>query len=164
MLKNQLSELTDNILQQALQAEYKAFYLYRHISIQCQRLGLFGAAKFFASESTDEQSHAKRIEDYFNDRGTVALLPNIESPDVPVRSLADALQSGYDLEVELGDKYAKWHQSLLSKDCFTAQFLLQFLEIQRLSIGKYADWLQRLQLVGDDKCGVLMIDKEIGKA
>jgi ferritin len=71
MLKNQLSELTDNILQQALQAEYKAFYLYRHLSIQCQRLGLFGAAKFFDKESTDEQSHAKRIEDYFNDRGTV---------------------------------------------------------------------------------------------
>jgi ferritin len=65
--------------------------------------------------------------------------------------------------VELGDKYAKWHQSLLPKDCFTAQFLLQFLEIQRLSIGEYADWLQRLMLVGDDKCGVLMIDRELGE-
>ena len=44
----------------------------------------------------------------------------------------------------------------------TAHFLLQFLEIQRKSIGEYGDWLSRLELAGDDKCAILIIDKELG--
>jgi len=158
---NQLSELTDNILQQALQAEYKASYLYRHLSIQCQRLGLFGAAKFFANESTEEQNHAKLIEDYYNDRGSVAILPTIESPGVRVKFLSDALQAGYNAEVQLGEKYAKWHQSLMTKDCFTAQFFLQFLEIQRLSIGEYADLLARFNALGGGDVATATLDSEM---
>ena len=44
----------------------------------------------------------------------------------------------------------------------TQQFLLQFLEIQRKSIGEYGDWLSRLDRTGDDECGILIIDKELG--
>lgn len=162
-IKKQLSEISDGILQQALQSELNAFYLYRHLSIQCQRLGLFGSAKYFAKESMDEQSHAKLIEDFFNDRGVVAMLPDIQSPDVHIGNLSNALQAGYDAELELGNSYNKWYQSVLTKDSATAQFMLQFIEIQRLSIGEYGDWLTRFKTLGGGDLAVMTIDRELGE-
>jgi ferritin len=45
----------------------------------------------------------------------------------------------------------------------TAQFLLQFLEIQRKSIGEYGDLLARLQIADDNAAALLMIDNELGQ-
>jgi ferritin len=42
------------------------------------------------------------------------------------------------------------------------QFLLQFLEFQRKSVGEYGDLLARIQLVDQDKAGMLLIDQELG--
>jgi ferritin len=44
----------------------------------------------------------------------------------------------------------------------TQQFLLQFLETQRKSVGEYGDLLSRLAIVADDKCGLIIIDQELG--
>ena len=39
---------------------------------------------------------------------------------------------------------------------------MQFLEIQRKAVGAYGDLLARLELAGDDKCALLLIDQELG--
>ena len=43
------------------------------------------------------------------------------------------------------------------------QHLMQFLEIQRTTVGEYGDWLARIELAKDDACGLLFIDAEMGK-
>jgi ferritin len=162
MLKKLISHTSELVLQQAIKEELYASSLYKHLANQCQRLGLFGAAKYFKSESNDEIEHYQEIANYLNDRGSVAEVPAIEGIDVSVKSLKDAIISAYDAEVELGNRYAKWYSSLLSADPFTAQFLLQYIERQRKSIGEYGDWISRIELAGDDQCAILIIDKELG--
>jgi len=163
MTTNLLSQAITQLLNDALHAELSAFYQYRNLSNQCQRLGYFGAAKFFKSESTDEAEHAKRIEDYFNDRGSVAGLPELSETSDKITTLEQALTLAYNTELDLNKSYSTWYAQSLAKDITTAQFLLQFIEIQRKSVGEYADWLQRLSLVSDDSCGILLIDKELGE-
>ena len=163
MITNLLSQAISQLLNDALHAELSAFYLYRNLSNQCQRLGYFGAAKFFASESADESEHAKKIENYFNDRGSVAGLPELPETADTVSSLEQALTAGYNAELDLNNQYNTWYAQALSKDPTTAQFLLQFIEIQRQSVGEYSDWLQRLSLVKDNTSGILLIDKELGE-
>jgi ferritin len=162
MLKKLINHTSELALQQAIGEELYASNLYKHLSNQCQRLGLFGAAKYFKSEGSHEIDHYQKIADYLNDRGSVAQMPSVEECDTIIKTLQDSLEIAYDLELDLGNKYAKWYSSLLSSDPFTAQFLLQFIETQRKSIGELADWLSRLELAGDDKCAILIIDKELG--
>lgn len=162
MIESLLSTTTKNILLDAIAEELHTSHLYKHLANQCQRMGLFGAAKKFRDESSDELTHYQLIADYMNDRGGVAMLPDIEAIDEPVTELVGAIKSAFDAETSLGSKYAKWYSSILSVDPITAQFLLQFLEIQRKSIGEYGDWLSRLEFAGDDRCAILIIDKEIG--
>ena len=162
MLRSFITPLTDSILNEAISQELYASQLHRHIANQCQRLGLFGAQKYFKSESASELEHYQKIVDYINDRGTVAETPEIPAIDLKITTLNDAIQEAYNAELELGDKYNEWYKEVVMDDPTTAQFLLQFIEIQRKSIGEIGDLLSRLQLVGDDKCGILIIDKELG--
>lgn len=159
-VKNQLSPEIEGVLAEAVHAELFASHLYKHVANQLQRLGYFGAQKFFLSESQDELEHYQRHVDYVNDRGGVAAVPALADVVDTVASLRDALELAYDTELTLQGQYAEWYGQV---DVITQQHLLQFLEIQRKAVGEYGDLLARLDRVEGDACGVLLIDQEMGK-
>jgi ferritin len=163
MIKNFLSNATRLALQEAIRSELYASALYKHLANQCQRLGYFGAAKYFLKESADELTHYQRLADYMNDRGDVAKIPTVAGPTDSIADLKAALLAGYNAEVDLGAKYAKWYTGIHPNDPLTAQFLLQYLEIQRTSIGEYGDWISRMNLAKDDPSAILLIDQELGE-
>jgi len=79
----------------------------------------------------------------------------------PIKTLSDAIELGYETELELYENYKDWYEQAGS-DPVVQQFLLQFLEFQRKSVGEYGDLLARIQLVDQDKAGMLLIDQELG--
>ena len=149
------------MLDEAVHSELYASNLYKHIANQLQRLGYFGAAKFFLNESADELKHYHLHVDFQNDVGTVAKVPAIEAMNETIATFSDAIETGYETEVELLQSYQDWYRQA-SDDPVVQQFLLQFLEIQRTSVGEYGDLLARIQLVDQDKAGMLLIDQELG--
>lgn len=148
-------------LDDAVHSELYASNLYKHVANQLQRLGYFGAQKFFAGESADELTHYQKIVDFQNDVGTVAKVPAIEAMTDSIKTLSDAIELGYETELELYNNYKTWYGAA-SGDPVVQQFLLQFLEIQRTSVGEYGDLLARIHLVDQDKAGMLLIDQELG--
>jgi ferritin len=136
-----ISQESKDMLDDAIHSELYASNLYKHIANELQRLGYFGTSKFFLKESADELAHYQVHVEFQNDVGTVAKVPAIESM--------------------LYNDYKKWYGQA-SDDPVVQQFLLQFLEIQRTSVGEYGDLLSRIQLVDGDKAGMLLIDQELG--
>lgn len=159
--KMMISQELKNALDDAVHSELYASNLYKHVANQLQRLGWFGAQKFFAAESSSELEHYQKIVDFQNDVGTVAKVPMIESMIDPIADLVSAVELGYETEVELYNDYKRWY-GMASSDPVVQQFLLQFLEIQRTSVGEYGDLLARLKLVEGDRAGLLLIDQEMG--
>lgn len=157
MLTKLIPHKSELALQQAGAEELYASNLYQHLSNQCQRLGLFGAAKYFKAESLSEREHYQGIADYLNDQGSVAEVGLIEACDDGVTNLESALTVAYNAERALGQKYSNWYSQLAS-DPMAQQFLLGYLEIQRKSIGEVGDWLQRLSQTDDP----ILVDKEMG--
>jgi ferritin len=150
-----------NMLDDAVHSELYAANLYKHIANELQRIGYFGTQKFFLKESADELEHYQRHVEFQNDVGTVAKVPMIEAMTDPIKTLSDAIETGYETELELYNDYKRWYEQAAS-DPVVQQFLLQFLEIQRTSVGEYGDLLARIQLVDQDKAGMLLIDQELG--
>jgi len=159
-VSNLLDKPTEDMLNKAVHAELYASHLYRHVSNQMQRVGFFGTQKFFAGESADELKHYQLIADYMNDRGTSAKVPALEACTEVVTDIVDAIELGYETELQLMRDYEKWYREC--KCVTTQQFMLQFLETQRKSVGEYGDLLTRLGLVSNDKAGMLMMDQELG--
>jgi len=149
------------VLDDAVHSELYASNLYKHVANQLQRIGYFGAQKFFLKESADELAHYQLHVDFQNDVGTVAKVPSIEAMNEPIKTLSDAIELGYETELELYENYKDWYEQAAS-DPVVQQFLLQFLEFQRKSVGEYGDLLARIQLVDQDKAGMLLIDQELG--
>jgi len=150
------------VLDEAVHAELYAANLYKHIANQLQRLGYFGAQKFFLKESASELEHYQLHANFQNDVGTVAKVPSIEAMTEPIKTLSDAIELGYETELDLYESYKDWYEQA-SGDPVVQQFLLQFLELQRTSVGEYGDLLARIQLVDQDKAGMLLIDQELGE-
>jgi ferritin len=149
------------VLDDAVHSELYASNLYKHVANQLQRIGYFGAQKFFLKESADELAHYQLHVDFQNDVGTVAKVPAIEAMNEPIKTLSDAIELGYETELELYENYKDWYEQA-SSDPVVQQFLLQFLEFQRKSVGEYGDLLARIQLMDQDKAGMLLIDQELG--
>ena len=149
------------VLDDAVHSELYASNLYKHVANQLQRIGYFGAQKFFLKESADELAHYQLHVDFQNDVGTVAKVPMIAAMDEPIKTLSDAIELGYETELELYENYKDWYEQA-SSDPVVQQFLLQFLEFQRKSVGEYGDLLARIQLMDQDKAGMLLIDQELG--
>lgn len=149
------------MLDDAIHSELYAANLYKHIANQVQRLGYLGAMKFFLKESQAELDHYQLHAQFQNDVGAVAKVPMIEAMTDSVKSFSDAMELAYETELELYNNYKDWY-SQASSDPAVQQFLLQFLELQRTSVGEYGDLLARIQLVDQDKAGMLLIDQELG--
>lgn len=159
-VSNLLDKATEDMLNRAVHAELYASHLYKHVANQMQRVGFFGTQKFFAGESADELTHYQRIADYMNDRGAMAKVPALEACTEVAADIVEAIELGYETELQLMRDYEKWYREC--KCVTTQQFLLQFLETQRKSVGEYGDLLSRLKIIEDDKCGLIIIDQELG--
>lgn len=158
-VKSLLSAQTESMLNEAFAAELNAAHLYRYVALQLKRAGWHGAASYFAEESHEEGEHATRLSDYMDGRGSMAEVPRMDAPNEPVEDLRDAVEVAYATEVELEASYAKWYGACKCET--TKQFMLWFLEEQRKSVAKYGDLIARLDAIENDKCAMLMIDKEM---
>lgn len=162
MRLNLITDQVQSIIDQAIKEELTASHFYRHIANHMQRIGFFGAAKFFQGESADELVHYQKHVDYLNDRGDIATTPPIQEINIDVGSLEDAIFKAYKIETQLELKYRDWYKTLLDIDVTTAGFFLEFLEIQRKSIGEYGDLISLVNLAEGNPSALLLIDQKMG--
>lgn len=157
-----LTKQIEAMLNEAVQAELYASHLYRFMANQMQRIGYFGAQKYFQSEASDELEHYQKLADLLNDMGSVAKTPMLEAIGEKVTGLRDALQIALETEMQLGSDYERWF-----KGCADAPMVQQalhfFLEQQRKSVGEYRDWLTRMDRAGENEAAILLIDQEMGE-
>ena len=142
-VKSLLSGKMRKGLQDALYVELYQSNLWKSLANQLQKLGLFGTQKYFLAESAEELTHYHMIVDFMNDIG-------------------DSLEIGYETELEVYNQYKKFYQMAEEEDCVVAQFLLQFMEIQRKAVGEYGDLLAKYKIAEESK-EILFFDKGMGK-
>lgn len=161
MVKSLLKPKVQSWLEKSLASELYASNLYKHIANQLQRLGYFGAQSYYLKESAEELEHYQKLVGYCNDMGWVAPVPAVPKMTDKILNISDALEISYETELELMKQYEKFYEEAEDKyeDCITATFIIEFLQIQRKSVGEYGDLIARLALNGD----MYLFDKELGK-
>jgi len=147
--------------EKSAESEMYAHFLYQYIANQCQRLGLFGAQKYFLKESEDEIKHYNILVGYVNDMGDILDTPSVPKISDKISSIDDALEIAYETELELMNQYKKFYDEAEDKysDCVTSVFLTQFLLIQSSSVGKYGDLIAKRELKGD----IYSFDESMGE-
>jgi len=162
MKPTKLSPEVVNLLLPRLKDEFNAFYFYRSATNWCQNAGFFKAAKFFAKESEDELTHAKKIEDYLVDWNVIPALPVIAQPIV-FSGLYDIITKAYGIEYELYEAYEDTSSKIFKTgDLCVFDFLQFYRQTQKESVAEYSDKLNLLEgTETKDKFQLLMLEKKL---
>lgn len=161
-VKSLLSANMKKWLQKSIESELYASNFYKHLANQLQRLGYFGSQAFYLNESADELKHYQIIVEFMNDMGDVAEVPKVDAIKDKVGSIGDSLELAYEIEMDLYEQYKQFYKIAEDEDCSVGQFLLQFIEIQRLAIGEYGDLISKYRVAEETK-EILWFDKAMGK-
>lgn len=161
-VKSLLSANMKKWLQKSIESELYASNFYKHLANQLQRLGYFGSQAFYLNESADELKHYQIIVEFMNDMGDVAEVPKVDAIKDKVGSIGDSLELAYEIEMDLYEQYKQFYKIAEDEDCSVGQFLLQFIEIQRLAIGEYGDLISKYKVAEETK-EILLFDKAMGK-
>jgi ferritin len=159
-LKSLLSPAMKKGMQDAVYAELYQSNLWKSLANQLQKLGLFGSQKYFLAESAEELTHYQMHVEFMNDMGDCADLPKIDAVTDKVTDIGDALEIGYNTELDVYNQYKEFYEKAANEDVSVAQYVLQFIEIQRKAVGHYGDLLAKYKIAEQTK-EILEFDQHI---
>jgi len=159
-LKSLLSPAMKKGMQDAVYIELYQSNLWKSLANQLQKLGLFGSQKYFLAESAEELEHYQMHVEFMNDMGDCAELPKIDAVTDKVTDIGDALEIGYNTELDVYNQYKEFYEKAEDEDVSVAQYILQFIEIQRKAVGHYGDLLAKYKIAEQTK-EILEFDEHI---
>lgn len=159
MLKQSVQEK----LNQQLNAEFYASYLYLSMSAYCQSEALTGFANWYALQSQEEYSHAMKIYHYLIDQDAPVILHPIDAPPATFSSIADVVSQTLANEQKVTKMITDLAGFCLDeKDHATHIFLHWFVTEQIEEEAAVRDLRDRLKLIGNSGEGLLMLDRDLG--
>jgi ferritin len=129
-----------------------------------ESVDLTGFAHWMRIQTAEEHEHGLMFFDYINERNGRVLLTKIEGPKSEWKSPLDAFQEAYEHEKhisELIDKLVNHSREL--KDNATDEYLQWFVEEQVEEEASTYRIVQQLKLIGNDRAGLYLLDRELAK-
>ena len=124
--------------------------------------GLKGVTKFFFKHSDEERMHMLKLITYINERGGFAIVPALEQPTLTFVSLKKAFEELFKHEVAVSESINELvDMSLKEKDYATHNFLQWYVNEQLEEERLARECNDKLELVGDDKSGLYLFDRDI---
>ncbi|MBC6605748.1 ferritin [Hymenobacter sp. BT188] len=154
--------LQDALNQQiALEAQSSQAYLAMASWAEIQP-GLDGVTTFFYQQSQEERVHMLKLIRYVNERGGFALVPALAQPVLTFQSLQRVFQDFLHHEMAVSASINELVGLALHERDFATHNFLQWYVSEQLEEEALARTLNdKLELVGDDKSGIYLFDKDI---
>ena len=144
--------------------EFNAAYLYLSMSAYCESIGFQGFAKWLRKQSAEEVEHAMKLIGYMNDQFSRVVLQQIYEPDKTFGSLTDMMEQALQHEQEISDAiYLLYGQAGEEEDYTTQNFLDWFITEQLEEEKTVGDVVEQLRIYGETKSVVYEINKELGQ-
>lgn len=151
-------------LNDQIQREFYAAYLYLSMSAYFEALNLPGFAHWMRQQSREELGHAMRIFDFVNERQGRVVLKAIEQPPAEFESPLAAFQAALAHEQRVTRHINEIYELAVQEKDYPTQVMLHwFIEEQVEEESTAAQIVERLKLVGDQPAALLMLDNFMGQ-
>ncbi|ADU66467.1 ferritin [Desulfurispirillum indicum] len=158
-----ISKKMQNALNEQIKHEIYSAHLYLAMSAHCESNGLKGFAHWLQLQYDEEMMHAMKFYRYVLDQGATIALQEIPAPPSKFESVLEMFE-----EVLKHEQFvtASIHKlvdlALAEKDHATTIFLQWFVTEQVEEEASAQDIIDQLKLVGKEKSGLFMINREMG--
>lgn len=124
--------------------------------------GLDGVTEFFYQQSAEERMHMLKLIRYINERGGFAVVPALPQPIITYQSLQRVFEEFLKHEVEVSESINHMVGLTLDERDFATHNFLQWYVAEQIEEEHLARTLNdKLELVGNDKSGIYMFDRDI---
>jgi ferritin len=159
-----LTKKMHEALNQQINAEMYASYLYLSMSAWLETQSFQGMARWMRAQSAEETGHAMRIFDYLNARGAEVKLLPIEAPKTAWKSPLEAFEDAYAHEQKVTAMIdGLFNLAAAEKDAASHDFLEWFVREQVEEEAQTSLIVAKLKMVGDKGPGLLMMDHALGE-
>ena len=159
MIKEKILKALNKQINEELYSSYAYLAMSAHFSSE----SLDGFAHWFMLQSQEEYGHAMKILQYILDRNGKVSLMKVDPPKAVWKAPVDIFKETFDQEVSVSKSINGIVElSLAEKDYATNNFMQWFVSEQVEEESTALKLLDRLKLIGDNKNGLIMLDRELG--
>ena len=159
-----LSEKMEKALNDQVNAEYFASYLYLAMSAYFDASNLGGFAHWMKLQSQEELGHALKIFDYVNERGGRVILQQVNTPpsdwDSPLAAIEAADQHEHMVTGRINDLV---NLAISEGDHATNAMLQWFVTEQVEEESTTGGIVHQLKMIGGSPSSLIMMDVHMGK-
>ena len=157
-----LTKKVEKSLNRQIELEANASQFYLAMASWAETKGLEGVANFFYRHSDEERAHMLKLIKYVNERGGHAIVPELDKPPKVFDCLSHVFQDLLDHEVMVSQEINNVVDICLKdKDYTTHNFMQWYVaeQIEEEALARHI--LDKLKLIGDDKGGLYLFDRDI---
>ena len=159
-----ISDAINNIINEQINKEFYSGYLYLSMSAYLRELGLFGFASWTKHQAKEEVEHGLKLFDYVIERNSFVTLKQIKTPEFEFNGIVSIFNHIYEHEKCITSSVMKIAKTAEEEcDRTTLAFIDWFITEQIHEEQTVKDIIKRLELFGDDKTSLFLMDKELGE-
>ncbi|MDQ7028397.1 MAG: ferritin [Ardenticatenia bacterium] len=157
-------EALQEALNEQIQREFYAAYLYLSMAAYFEAINLPGFASWMRHQSEEEVGHAMRLFNFVNDRGGRVILQAIEQPPAEFESPLAAFEAALAHEQRVTRHINDIYELAVRENDYPTQVELHWFITEQVEEEHMASQIvEQLRMVGDQPVGLLMMDKMLGE-
>ena len=159
-----VSEKINEIINEQINKEFYSGYLYLSMSAHLKELGLLGFASWTRKQAQEEVEHGLKLLDYLLERDSFVTLKQIKTPEFEFNGVISIFKEIYGHEKSITEAIMEVAKIAEEKcDRKTLTFIDWFIEEQVEEEQAVKNIIKRLELFGEDKSSLFLMDKELGE-
>jgi ferritin len=159
-----MSPKVQDAFNEQMKHEFYSSYLYLSMSAYLDAANLPGLSKWMRGQSREEVIHAMKIFDHLLDRGGKVQLHPIGRPPVDFASPREVFDQAHRHEKEVTASINGLYGLAVDERDFASRVFLDWFVQEQVEEEKTSGLLaEQLRMVGDDRPGLLMLDRELGE-
>ncbi len=157
-----LSKNIEAALNKQIRIEAESSQVYLSMACWAENQGLEGVAQFMYKQSDEERMHMLKLVKYVNERGGLATITDLKAPKTKFGTMKEMFEELYQHELFVSNSINELvHVTFDEKDYATHNFLQWYVAEQIEEEAQAKTILDKINLIGDDKGGLYLFDRDI---
>jgi len=157
-----LSKTVEKALNDQVEREASSSQYYLAMASWAESQGLPGVSEFFYKQSDEERQHMLKLVKYINERGGKAEVRTLNAPPSGWENVKAVFEQLLQHEIAISTSINRLVEICLEEKDFTTQNFLQWYVSEQIEEEAVARTiLDKLNLIGDDKGGLYLFDRDV---
>ncbi len=158
-----VSQILQDAINDQINNEFYASYLYLSMSVYCEKRNLSGLAGWLKMQSAEETGHGMKLFDFLMDCDGTVVLKGIAQPPTQFDSILSLFEQACEHEKKVTTLINELYELAIQEKAFAVQTHLQWFVTEQVEEEKTSsDIVAKLKLIGDDVASLLALDRELG--